>query len=142
MQMIWAADFDLSLNCLLEENCPEVLAIQLPPEAVAESGEESIHSIGSGPKGGLPSKHGPVECSVSDCNGVRSAQARPFCGLTKTFWSKNDRCQVPTIVSSTRNGDDELPVFCVAAILVMNRQKILKETRSIDDLIKVGGLCL
>jgi len=44
------------------------------------------------------------------------------------------------VISSTKNGDDELPVFCVAVILIMNRQKIIKETRSIDDMIKAGVL--
>ncbi|CAI9777055.1 unnamed protein product [Fraxinus pennsylvanica] len=67
---------------------------------------------------------------------MASASARPFCGLAKNFWSRNDRLQIRTVISS-RNGDDELPVFCVAAILIMNRQKITKETRSIDDLIKI-----
>ncbi|KAI3470166.1 hypothetical protein Pfo_026829 [Paulownia fortunei] len=136
-EMIWAADFDVSLTCLLDENCPEVLAIQLPKETEAESGEESIVSNGVGPKGGFPSKHGTVERSISDNTGIRSTSTRPFCGLTKTFWSRNDRIQIRTLVSSTRNGDDELPVFCVAAILIMNRQKIIRETHSIDDLIKI-----
>ncbi|KAL3829201.1 hypothetical protein ACJIZ3_018003 [Penstemon smallii] len=136
-EMIWAADFDISLTCLLDENCPEVLTIQLPLEAEAESGEESINNNNGGPKVGFPSKHGTVERSISDNTVIRSSSARPFCGLTKTFWSKNDRFQTRGIVSSTINGDDELPVFCVAAILIMNRQNIMRETHSIDDLIKV-----
>ncbi|XP_051133377.1 uncharacterized protein LOC127253019 isoform X3 [Andrographis paniculata] len=136
-EMIWAADFDASLTCLLAENCPEVLAIQLPKEAEAESIEETIeaHSVGS--KGSFPAKHAFVGCSISDSNRIRTISARPFCGLTKTFWTKNDHFKIRTLLSSTRNGDDELPVFCVAAILVMNRQKIVRETHSIDDLIKV-----
>lgn len=139
--MIWAADFDLSLTYLLDENCPDVLAIQLPQETEAESGEESIDSNSVGPRDGFPAKHGTVERSISDNTGIRSGSNRPFCGLTKTFWSRNERFQIRTLVSSTRNGDDELPVFCVAAILIMNRQKIIRETHSIDDLIKACGLC-
>ncbi|CAI9777054.1 unnamed protein product [Fraxinus pennsylvanica] len=130
-EMIWAADFDESLACNLDENCPEVLLIRIPKETEAESGEESVDSNGGGPL-----KHNSVERSISDNSGMASASARPFCGLTKNFWSRNDRLQIRTVMSS-RNGDDELPVFCVAAILIMNRQKITKETRSIDDLIKI-----
>ncbi|KAL3641595.1 hypothetical protein CASFOL_012410 [Castilleja foliolosa] len=131
-EMIWAADFNISLTCLLDENCPDVLAIQLTKETEAESGEESSDSVGPIPK----TKSATVERSVSD-TGIGSISNRPFCGLTKTFWSRNDRFQICSLVTSTNNGDDELPVFCVAAILIMNRQKIVRETKSIDDLIKI-----
>ncbi|KAL6532115.1 hypothetical protein OROGR_014085 [Orobanche gracilis] len=135
VKMIWAADFNASLTCLLDESCPEVLAIQLTKETEAESGDESTECVGS--KSEFPSKHGTVERSISANTGTGSLTAKPFCGLTKTFWSRDDHFQMRTLVSSTRNGDDELPVFCVAAILIMNRQKIIRETRSIDDLIKI-----
>lgn len=135
--MIWAADFDPSFTCHLNENCPELLAIQLPKEAEDELGPESTYSNGGVPKSS-PTKQG-VECSISDSTGMRSKSAKPFCGLTKSFWSKNDHLQIHTVLSSARNGD-ELPVFCVAAILITNRQKIIRETHSIDDLIKAGGL--
>lgn len=140
MQMIWAADFDLSLTCLLDEDYPEVLSIQLPKETEAESGEESSDSNNVGPKGGIQEKHGTTECSMSDYTGIRSGSTIHFCGLGKPFWSRNEHFQIRTILSSTKNGDDELPVFCVAAILVMNRHKIIRETHSIDDLIKARDL--
>lgn len=136
-EMIWAADFDVSLAYLLDENCPDILAIQLHKEPEVESEEETISSQSGALKGAFPSKHGSVERSISDNTGMRSTSARPFCGLTKTFWSKIDRLQLYKTVTSKRNGDDELPVYCVAAILVMNRQKIIRETHSIDDLIKI-----
>lgn len=63
-----------------------------------------------------------------------------YCGLTRTLWSRYDRAHERTGFSSTRNGEDDLPVFCVAAILILNRHKVIKETRSIDDLIKVANL--
>ncbi|KAK9153038.1 hypothetical protein Sjap_000518 [Stephania japonica] len=44
-------------------------------------------------------------------------------------------------VVSSWNADDELSTFCVGAILILNRQKIIKETNSIDDLIKVQMEC-
>ncbi|KAL6582285.1 hypothetical protein OROMI_006299 [Orobanche minor] len=136
-EMIWAADFNASLTCLLDESCPEVLAIQLTKETEAESGDKSTEFVGS--KSGFPSKLGTVERSISDNTRTGSLTAKPFCGLTKTFWSRDDHFQIRTLVSPTRNGDDELPVFCVAAILIMNRQKIIRETRSFDDLIKACG---
>ncbi|KAI3959262.1 hypothetical protein MKW92_014641 [Papaver armeniacum] len=137
-RMMWAADFDESVTRDLEENCLEPLLVQLPRYSSSETAEESVKSNGSSKtaeesvksvgssKGARPQpKSGTVEPSY------------PFCGLTRSFWSKNDRMQNCTIISSTRNGDDELPVFCAAAILVINRHKIIKETRSIDDLIKI-----
>ncbi|KZV48465.1 small G protein signaling modulator 1-like [Dorcoceras hygrometricum] len=133
-EMIWAADFDPFFTCHLDENCPELLSIQLPKDVEPELGEESVDSNGGVPRSS-PIKHG-VACSIADSTGMRSTSARPFCGLTKPFWSKNDRLHMHTILSSARNGD-ELPVFCVAAILIMNRQKIVRETCSIDDLIKI-----
>lgn len=136
-EMMWAADFDESLACHLDENCPELLTIQIHRESDAETVDETIEHDNNDSKGGLHLKHGNVERSISDNNGMKSASMHPFCGLTKNFWSKNDQFQICTIISSTRNGDDELPVFCVAAILILNRQKIIRETRSIDDLIKI-----
>ncbi|XP_059632934.1 uncharacterized protein LOC132275451 isoform X2 [Cornus florida] len=142
-EMMWAADFDESVASDLEEICPEPLVVQLPRESGSvsgmEMGEEVIENNHSSSKGAIQSKRGNVEQSSSDNNGMKSASTHthPFCGLTRNFWSKNDHMQICTVVSSTRNGDDELPVFCVAAILIINRQKIIRETHSIDDLIKI-----
>ncbi|XP_027164158.1 small G protein signaling modulator 1-like isoform X3 [Coffea eugenioides] len=136
-EMMWAADFDESLSCHLDDNCPELLVIQIPRDSRAEMEQESIDNSPSCLKGGASSKKGHLEHSVSDNTGIKSASAHPFCGLAKTFWSRNDRLHVGTALSTMGNGDDELPVFCVAAILIMNRQKIIRETHSIDDLIKI-----
>ncbi|KAJ9701616.1 hypothetical protein PVL29_006825 [Vitis rotundifolia] len=134
-EMMWAADFDESVAFKFE-NCLEPLEVQLPRDSGAESGEESIENGDGGSKGGLQSKHGNIENSDSDEVGMKSASNSPFCGLTRNFWSKNDNMQICT-VDSTRSGEYDLPVFCVAAILIMNRHKIIRETRSIDDLIKI-----
>ncbi|KAK9287652.1 hypothetical protein L1049_016089 [Liquidambar formosana] len=136
-EMMWAADFDESLAYELEENCLKPLVVQLPRDSGAEMAEESTANGNGNSKGGLQSKHGNVERSISDDIGMRSSSTYPFCGLTRNFWSKNDHMQICTVISSPRNGDDELPVFCVAAILIMNRQKIIRRTHSIDDLIKI-----
>ncbi|KAJ0091915.1 hypothetical protein Patl1_26507 [Pistacia atlantica] len=140
-EMMWAADFDMSLINNLEENCLEALIIRLPSESDAEIREENTENGGGTDlKGGLEQKNGNVEGSMPDNVGVKSASGHPFCGLTRNLWSRNHHLQNCTVVSSTGSGDDELPVFCVAAILILNRNKVVKETRSIDDMIKAGAL--
>ncbi|KAI3503948.1 hypothetical protein L1887_32463 [Cichorium endivia] len=134
-EMMWAADFDESLAFNLENSCPELLLLQIPTESSTSTTRDEItENENNG------SKSGNLERSNSENNnGIKSTLNHPFCGLTKSLWSKNDRFQICTIISSTRNrnGDDELPIFCVAAILILNRHKIMRETRSIDDLIKI-----
>ncbi|KAK3204357.1 hypothetical protein Dsin_018403 [Dipteronia sinensis] len=136
-EMMWAADFDESLAGNLEENCLEALVVRIPSESGVEMREENTEDGGGDLKGGLQPKHGNGEDSMSDNVEMKSASAYPFCGLTRNFWSRNDGWQNCTVVSLSGNGNDELPVFCVAAILITNRQKIMKETRSIDDMIKI-----
>ncbi|XP_043707061.1 small G protein signaling modulator 1-like isoform X2 [Telopea speciosissima] len=138
-EMMWAADFDVSVARELEENCPESLVVKLPINSGAETGEESSGNGNGNSKGVSQSKHGNVQCSVSDNFEMKSvSRRRPLCGLTRNFWSRNDHINhMSTVVTSTRTGDDELAVFCVAAILIINRQKIIKEAHLIDDLIKM-----
>ncbi|OMO90324.1 hypothetical protein CCACVL1_07405 [Corchorus capsularis] len=131
-EMMWAADFDESFTCNLEEICLEALIVHLPRDSGAEIREENSENGNDGVNGGLQLKH-----SLSENDAIKSASAHPFCGLARNFWSRNDHLQVCNVVSSSRKGDDNLPVFCVAAILIINRQKIIRETRSIDDLIKI-----
>ncbi|KAJ6366561.1 hypothetical protein OIU77_003029 [Salix suchowensis] len=136
-EMMWAADFDESVVCDLEENCLDALLLNVPRDCEGDTKEESIENSDGSSRDGSQSKHSNVEHSTSDNTGMKSASAYNFCGFTRNFWSRNDRMQITNAISSTKNGDDELPVFCVAAILIMNRQKIIKETRSIDDMIKI-----
>ncbi|XVE84470.1 hypothetical protein DITRI_Ditri17bG0016000 [Diplodiscus trichospermus] len=131
-EMMWAADFDESVACNLEEICLEALIIQLPGDSGEEIREENPDSGNDCIKGGLQSKH-----SLSENEGIKIASTYNFCGLTRNFWSRNDHLRTCSVVSSTRKGDNDLPVFCVAAILIMNRQQIIRETRSIDDMIKI-----
>ncbi|CAH9101435.1 unnamed protein product [Cuscuta europaea] len=135
-EMMWAADFKKSMSCNLKESCPELLVIQTPKESDVELDEESVdnkskHSSES------PSKNGYADNTISENTGLKSTLVHPFCGLARNLWSKSDHMQNGTDVSTIWSSDDELPVFCVAAILVLNRQKIIKETRSIDDMIKI-----
>lgn len=140
MQMMWAADYDEALASTLEEKCLEQLVVQLSRESGEVIREGSTDNSGGDLKGGLQPKNGNIEGSISGNDGIKSASAYPFCGLTRTFWSRNDHTHNCTVVSSTGNVNEELPVFCVAAILIMNRHKVMKETRSIDDMIKAGVL--
>lgn len=131
--MMWAADFDESVNCNLEKICLEALTVQVPGDSGAEDEEENPENGNDNAMGGLHFKH-----SWSENEGIRAASTNHFCGLTQNFWSKNDHLQICDVVSPTRKGDDDLPVFCVAAILIMNRQTLMKKTHSIDDMIKVS----
>lgn len=141
---MWAADFDDSLACNMAQNCLEQLVLQLPDDLGTETGDESKEADGSVVKGGSQTKNANTEHASSDEAAMKSlASNHSFCGLTRTLWSRNDRTTVRTVLSATRNREDDLPVFIVAAILIINRHKINKETHSIDDLIKVVDLpCL
>ncbi|CAI0541094.1 unnamed protein product [Linum tenue] len=137
-EMMWAADFDESLAFNLEKSCLEALVLHLPCKAEKETRVESTASGNNCPKDKAETKVGYTDQSTTVNNGTKSTLTHPLCGLTMNFWSKGEHpMEISALVSSTKNGDDELPVFCVAAILIMNRQKIIKETRSIEDMIKL-----
>ncbi|KAL0896456.1 hypothetical protein Bca101_080417 [Brassica carinata] len=165
-EMMWAADYDESVAETLENDCLEPLVIHLPSKSKSEVSEEAIYdgngdsvkreptTSKSGPiskssgllsMSGLLPKSGPLPKTtgpLSEESGIKSASSSSstyhFCGLTRSLWSRNGRTtHAPCVVSSIRKGDEALPVFCVAAILIMNRHKIMKETRSIDDMIQI-----
>ncbi|KAK8681282.1 hypothetical protein V6N13_053687 [Hibiscus sabdariffa] len=131
-EMMWAADFDESVICNLEKICLKALTIQFPGDSGAEDGEENTENGNVNVMGGLHLKP-----SLFENEGIKAASTYNFCGLTGNFWSRNDRLQICGVISPTRIGDNDLPVFVVASILIMNRQKLIKETRSIDDMIKI-----
>lgn len=132
---MWAADFDESRAYSLEVSCLEALTLQLPRGSEVEISEGDMENTNV--KDTLQSNNGNLERSSCDNAGMKSTSIHAFCGLTRNLCSRNDPTKKCTVISSTKQGDDELPVYCVAAILIMNRQKIIRETRSIDDLIKV-----
>ncbi|KAJ4896197.1 Ypt/Rab-GAP domain of gyp1p superfamily protein [Raphanus sativus] len=159
-EMMWAADFNGSVAETLENDCLEPLVIQLPRQSGAEIDEGSTTSEPISKTSDRISKSGPLSKSsllyissllprsgplpktgtMSDDNDTEMKSASSsynFCGLTRSLWSRNERTHVSSLVSSFEKGDDPLPVFCVAAILIMNRHKIMKEARSIDDMIKI-----
>ncbi|XP_057958029.1 uncharacterized protein LOC131150951 isoform X2 [Malania oleifera] len=135
-EMMWAADFDEATLSSLEENCLEQLLVQAPKDLSREIVEVREDNVNYSLRCGLKSKQRNIKQRISENGGIKSASSHHLCGLTKSFWSKNAQLQICGAVS-LRNEDDELPVFCVAAVLIMNRQKIIRVTHSIDDLIKI-----
>ncbi|KAJ6841455.1 small G protein signaling modulator 1-like isoform X3 [Iris pallida] len=136
-EMMWAADFDEAVAQQLEENCLEPLVLQLQQSPDAEIKAENR---GNGIYRGKLKSPNPQHTNgePSSPYGDRIISSHPFCGLTKAnFWARHEEMQVCTTATSERNGDDELPVFCVAAILLINRQKIMRQTHSIEDVIKM-----
>ncbi|MED6144678.1 hypothetical protein PIB30_017779 [Stylosanthes scabra] len=148
--MMWAADFDESLAYDLKEKCLEALDVHLPRDSIHNMREEMADSGDGSVKSGSQSKHNEnhstnaslqsnranTDRSVSDVK-LKSPSSYAFCGLARTIWPRNHGVQMGTISSLRRRGNDELSIFCVAAILVLNRQKIIRETHSFDDMIKI-----
>ncbi|KAE9585943.1 hypothetical protein Lalb_Chr24g0396671 [Lupinus albus] len=155
MQMMWASDFDESLASDLEEKCLDALALDLrrgssndmreeivdTDDGNVKSGSQSNHNKNDGTKASLQSNLANTNHSACDVK-LKSLSSHAFCGWARNIWPKNDRVQIRTISSLTRKGKDELSIFCVAAILVLNRQKIIQETNSFDDMIKAGAIDL
>ncbi|KAI5413656.1 hypothetical protein KIW84_057998 [Lathyrus oleraceus] len=149
-EMMWAADFDESWTYDLEENCLEALDLHLPrdsssyiKEALADSDDDSIksgsqsnHNENDSTKTSPQPHHGNTDHPVSDVK-LKLHASNTFCGLARNIWPRNDRVQTRIISSLARKGNDELATFCVAAILVLNRQKIIRETHAFDDMIKI-----
>ncbi|GLT34608.1 hypothetical protein SLA2020_091150 [Shorea laevis] len=93
MQMIWAADFDESLVHNLEENCLGPSIIELSRDFGSEMQEEGTEYGNGSLKGTLQSNQGTEEHSIPDNDGIKSASTYHFCGLTRSFWSKNEHLQ-------------------------------------------------
>lgn len=137
VQMMWAADFNESVAYSLEEKCLESLVVQLPIDCQDEVSEDGVENGNS--EESCTTQKNLESCSTTN-GAIKSGSSRPFCGLTRNFWARDDHMQMTSSFSSTKNGDDELAVFCVAAILITNRQKIIRQTRSIDDMIKASEI--
>uniref|UniRef100_A0ACD5ZKW5 Uncharacterized protein n=1 Tax=Avena sativa TaxID=4498 RepID=A0ACD5ZKW5_AVESA len=139
-EMMWAADFDEDAIRNLEENCLEPLLVDVKNELSCEVKEEP-HRVNKFTRRKSKSRrfhrrNGELRGS---CNhGTKSSTKNPLCGLSgANIWSRQQ--QVPHLSTSvlTKNRDNELPIFCLAAILIINRNKIIRGTHSIDDAIKM-----
>ncbi|XP_038989602.1 small G protein signaling modulator 1-like [Phoenix dactylifera] len=136
-EMVWAADFDEALTRQLEENCLDPLVLNFRDNSQVAIKAEHMENGKRKFKSMQPQRRNGKAWAPYSI-GVRSISGHPLCGLTKAnFWSRHDQLQPHNTTASMRKGDDGLPVFCVAAILVINRQKIMRETHSFDDIIKM-----
>ncbi|XP_068662008.1 rab GTPase-activating protein 22-like [Aristolochia californica] len=136
-EMMWAADFNEATAQELEANCLQSLVVQLPWDSVVAG--QMVESVVDGRRSmkGAQCENGSTQNSLCDNDVAKSVSSYPFCGLTSaSFWARS-RMSYYSSASSIKNSDDELPVFCVAAILILNRQRVLRATHSLDDLIKM-----
>ena len=136
---MWAADFDESLAMNLAQNCLEPLTVQVPNDLSPDTGEERKEIEEGCSNSSGHAKHASVQHDDDAVMKILTSN-HSFCGLTRNFWSRNERTHSRSMCTTSRSREDALPVFCAAAILILNRYKIIKETHSIDDLIKVVNL--
>ncbi|KAL3689458.1 hypothetical protein R1sor_015767 [Riccia sorocarpa] len=147
-EMMWAADFNQAMVWALEYSCLDALVLNMP-EVDSFSPERRSDNTGCddsnkvevvSPYGCSPRQDfspGRASPSPSSFGGNFLARS-PFCGLRPGNLLTKNRRRIPTVRNIIgRNGDEELAVFCVAAILVQNRSKLLKEIHSMDDAIKL-----
>ncbi|KAJ7531511.1 hypothetical protein O6H91_14G046900 [Diphasiastrum complanatum] len=141
-EMMWAADFDEGMPWALEYNCLESLIITPPNTFQEQYVFEDNFNTEYGQRQKSPSaspQDQPSHVSPPEDDLADHLSRSPFCGLRAgNFWSKYNRPKVRTVSSLLgRTGDDELSVFVVAAILILNRAKFFKEAQSMDDAIKM-----
>ena len=148
--MMWAADFDQAMAWALDYNCLESLVLRIPSTRLEEefcAEDEVSMPTSPDPRYTHPgSPYGGSQLSDSFTpvafGGDTLSNGGPLCGLKPShFWSKHRQLTPSTLTGLLgRDGDEELSVFCVAAILVQNRTKLLKDVQSMDDAIKVFAL--
>uniref|UniRef100_A0A453E1T9 Rab-GAP TBC domain-containing protein n=1 Tax=Aegilops tauschii subsp. strangulata TaxID=200361 RepID=A0A453E1T9_AEGTS len=137
-EMMWAADFDEDAIRNLEANCLEPLLLDVKNDLSCEVKEEPrVNKYARRKSKSRRSHRRNGEIRVSCNPGVKSSTRNPLCGLSgATIWARHQHIPHLSTNVLTKNGDDELPIFCVAAILIINRHKIIRDTHSIDDAIK------
>lgn len=141
LQMMWAADFDEEAVRRLEENCLEPLLVDLSNGLSCEVKE--VHRTNSStrrkPKARKSHRRNGEICGA--CHpGMKSSTRNNLCGLSgATIWARPQQMPHPSADVLAKSGEYELPIFCVAAILIINRHKIIRGTRSIDDAIKASS---
>lgn len=132
LQMMWASDFDAPS---VESPTLAPLIIRSPSMTLQDRLKEDDHSpldwrFSSRSASGSPREYG---------NDAILLAKSPFCGLRPGIWGKPSRQKSRSGSGLLqKKGDEELSVFCVAAILVLNRGKLLKDVQSMDDAIKVS----
>ncbi|KAK3160053.1 hypothetical protein QOZ80_1BG0054650 [Eleusine coracana subsp. coracana] len=138
-EMMWAADFNEDAIKRLEENCLESLLVDLRNDLSYEVNEMHRANSCTRRKFKVRKFHRRNGEICGACHPVvKSSTRNHLCGLSgATIWARHQ--QMPHLSANVvgKNEDEELAVFCVAAILIINRHKIIRGTRSIDDAIKM-----
>lgn len=146
-EMMWAADFNQAMALSLDFNCLDALELRLSPiNLLSESGRSDDHSISVPPSMAFSAQYGSPPREFSSDMSIPNSGAfavnflgrGPLCGLRPGGLLMKSRHRLPLFSSTLleRNGDEELSVFCVAAILVQNRSKLFRDIQCMDDAIK------
>ena len=138
---MWAADFDEEAIRRLEENCLGPLLVDLRTDLSCEVKEVPRMNSSTRRKSKTRKSHRRNGEICGACHpGTRSSTRNHLCGLSgATIWARPQHMPQLNANVLARSGDDELPIFCVAAILIINRHRIIRGTRSIDDAIKASS---
>lgn len=147
-QMMWAADFHQATAWSFEYHCLEALSLPnfgsparvfpLEEEACRPPSPEQACTPPTSPErlnntSGLPSFES-LRCRTL-------AKRRSFCGLRPgRLWQfPRSRLHSTNVGLSGPDGDQDISVFCVAAIIEQNRTMLLEKLQSMDDAIKVSA---
>lgn len=143
--MMWAADFEHASTRMLEYQSLEALQLQhpLPDRRSSFPPEDEVG-------GACRVDHSPTcttlqrlhTCETSGIESLRwkvLASKTSFCGLRPgRLWHKNRNRRLPRNAGLLeRKGDEDISVFCVAAIIEQNRNMLFNKLQSMDDAIKV-----
>lgn len=136
--MMWAADFDQATVWALECETLDALVLKDPlPKAEMFPASETSSVFVSPERLHRPESLGPEAFRWKAL-----AKGSSFCGLRpRDFWARHQNRMVSAEAGSLlgQHGDEDISVFCVAALIEQNRDKLLKKIQSMDDAIKVIG---
>ena len=141
--MMWAADFEHASTRTLEYQSLEALQLQhpLPDRSFPPEDEvEACPELSSSPTcTTLQRLHSCETSGIESLRWKALASKTSFCGLRPgRLWHKNRNRTLPRNAGLLeRRGDEDISVFCVAAIIEQNRNMLFNKLQSMDDAIKV-----
>ena len=146
--MMWAADFEHASTRTLEYQSLEALQLQHPlPDRRSFPPEDEFEAcrVNHSPELSSPTCTTLQRLHTCETSGIESlrwkalASKTSFCGLRPgRLWHKNRTRTLPRNAGLLeRKGDEDISVFCVAAIIEQNRNMLFNKLQSMDDAIKV-----
>jgi hypothetical protein len=146
--MMWAADFEHASTRTLEYQSLEALQLQhpLPDRSFPPEDEVEACRVNHSPElSSSPTCTTLQRLHTCETSGIESlrwkalASKTSFCGLRPgRLWHKNRNRTLPRNAGLLeRRGDEDISVFCVAAIIEQNRNMLFNKLQSMDDAIKV-----